>query len=70
MTTRNNEKFYEVLYLETNEIHLWNMQDILYEINRDRSAEWTDYDETDFEEGWSAWVEGEFYSLLMLHEKS
>lgn len=31
--------------------HIVNLYEILNEINRDRSAEWKDYDQTDFEEG-------------------
>jgi len=41
----------------------WTLEEVLNEINRDRSNEWTDYDETDWKEGWNEWVEGEFYSL-------
>jgi len=40
----------------------WTLQQVLAEINRDRSEHWTPYDETDWEEGWDEWVEGEFYS--------
>lgn len=42
----------------------WTLDEILEEINRDHSDQWTDYDETDWEEGWNEWVEGEFYSML------
>mgnify|MGYP000486364344 FL=1 len=45
-------------------IEEWTLEDILEEINRDRSNEWTPYDETDWKEGWNEWVEGEFYSLV------
>ena len=37
---------------------------ILEEINRDRSGGWTDYNETDWVEGWECFVNGEFYELL------
>lgn len=49
----------------TNEILIWTMEDVLFEINRDRSEEWSDYDETDWFEGWFEWVESdEFYSMI------
>ena len=41
----------------------WTVRDILNEINRDRSVEWTDYDVTDWREGWDQWVEGEYLSI-------
>lgn len=49
---------------ETERIEEWTLVDILEEINRDRSNEWTDYDETDWREGWNEWVEGDYYSLI------
>jgi hypothetical protein len=55
---------FKVKCLKTGEITEWSMQAILNEINRDRSSNWTDYNETDWEEGWNEWVEGEFYSLV------
>ena len=33
------------------------MYEILNEINRDRSEEWTDYDQSDFKEGLSEWTD-------------
>jgi hypothetical protein len=59
------EEFYDIKVLETNEIQKWSLGDILDEINRDRSGSWTDYDETDWLEGWNEWIEGEFYSLII-----
>ena len=51
------------LHGELERIEEWTLQDVLEEINKDRSDEWTDYDETDWKEGWNEWVEGEFYAL-------
>lgn len=48
---------FRVKDVETGEEEVWTMEQVLYEINRDRSDEWTDYDETDWFEGWSVWVE-------------
>jgi len=55
---------YKILYIEENVVHEWTLEEILSEINRDRSDKWTDYDETDWREGWDEWIEGEFYKLL------
>ena len=35
------------------------LQEILQEINRDRSEEWTDYDDTDWQEGLDMFTEWE-----------
>lgn len=51
--------------LESGEIKEWSLEAILEEINRDRSGSWTDYDETDWLEGWNEWVEGEFYTIKL-----
>ena len=48
---------------EIERIEEWTLEQVLVEINRGRSNEWTDYDKTDWKEGWNEWVEGEFYSL-------
>ena len=42
----------------------WTLEQILNEINRDRSNDWTNYNENDWREGWNEWVEGEFMTLL------
>lgn len=43
------------------EIVVWTLPEILEEINRDRSSKWTDYDETDWEEGLRNWT---WYELI------
>jgi hypothetical protein len=55
---------YNVKDLSTGKIHSWTIDQILAEINRDHSSEWTDYDKTDWREGWNEWCEGDVYSLL------
>jgi hypothetical protein len=52
----------QIKVLETEEIQQWSIHRVLEEINRDRSSRWTDYDESDWQDGWDEWVEGEFYS--------
>ena len=54
---------YKIKDLLSGETYEWTVRDILNEINRDRSDEWTDYDETDWQEGWNQWVEGEYLSI-------
>ena len=42
---------------ETGEIHIWTIPRILKEINRDRSAEWSNYNKRDWREGLSEFTE-------------
>jgi hypothetical protein len=42
---------YKIVNIETHEIMLLTVSEILEEINRDRSDEWQDYDESDWREG-------------------
>jgi len=58
-------EIFKVRDIESGEIQEWSLEALLYEINRDRSDEWTDYDETDWIVGWNEWIEGEFYELLL-----
>ena len=44
------------IYVREN-YHIVNMYEILNEINRDRSEEWTDYDQRDFIEGLEEWTD-------------
>ena len=50
--------------IETGLTHTWDIDRALEEINRDRSEEWQDYNETDREEGWCEWVEGIDYERV------
>ena len=50
--------------METGKIFQWTLDDILTEINRDRSKDWLDYNLEDWEEGWFAWVDGVCLELL------
>ena len=72
----NNEGFIEAVNMEqkyvlTNAMNenekfclIFNMYEILQEINRDRSAEWTDYDQADFIEGLKEWTSYELVGKL------
>jgi len=44
-------EFFKVFHIETKVVELWTLSMILLEINRDRSQDWTPYDETDWTEG-------------------
>ena len=49
---------------EWNEPKEWTIQEILEEINLDRSDEWSNYDKSDWLEGWMEWVEGDYLRLV------
>lgn len=57
---------YKIKNIDKNAVEEWTASQMLDEINRDRSDEWTPYCETDdILEAWHAWVESEgFYSLV------
>ena len=55
---------FRIFDLETEEILEWDIKKMLQEINRDRSENWTDYNELDWYEGWDEWCEGDMYKLL------
>jgi hypothetical protein len=54
---------YTIVCKDTGERQIWTLKQILYEINRDHSSEWQNYDESDWREGWDEWCEGDFYHL-------
>jgi len=59
------ETKYTILNLETNKTEIWTLDEILSYINDDRSNNWSDYDISDWREGWKSWVEPNgFYKLI------
>ena len=46
-------KIYRIINTEWNEVYEWTVPQILEEINRDHSDEWSAYDENDWREGLS-----------------
>jgi len=44
-------KTYKITDEATGEVWLWTAQELLEEVNRDRSSEWTDYTMEDLEDG-------------------
>ena len=57
----------KVKVLATGEIEDWTMSQILDEINRDHSEEWSAYTAEDWQEGWMEWVDGDYYELAYDH---
>jgi hypothetical protein len=49
---------YIVQDTQTGKKFVWGLRRVLKEINRDRSENWTNYNKTDWTEGWSQWVDG------------
>jgi hypothetical protein len=52
-------KKYKLKNINTNEIVYLSLEEILNDINRDRSQNWTNYDETDWQEGLEEFTEFE-----------
>ena len=50
------DKTYTIRDIEYNTTFQMSLEEILEEINRDRSEEWQDYDETDWREGLTEWT--------------
>ena len=51
--------------VETRKVLTWTLNKVLEEINRDRSEDWTDYDASDWREGWRDWVQDDGYFKLI-----
>ena len=51
--------------VETRKVLTWTLNQVLEEINRDRSEDWTDYDTSDWREGWRDWVQDDGYFELV-----
>jgi hypothetical protein len=50
------DKTYIIRDIEYNTTFQMSLEEILQEINRDRSENWQDYDETDWREGLTEWT--------------
>lgn len=59
------KELYKIRDNETNKIFTWTLAQVLEHINRDRSSEWQDYDESDWQDGWNFWVEEEGYLSML-----
>lgn len=52
---------YKLLNVETNEVVTMTLNEVIQEINRDRSDEWQNYNENDWKEGLEVFTE---YKLI------
>ena len=52
-----------IVDLQTKEKSIVSLSWVLYEINRDRSEDWTEYNENDWLEGWMEWCENNIYKI-------
>jgi len=63
-----NDFVFVVLDGYSNEELTWDIEDVLNEINRDRSAKWTNYTKDDWYDGWSEWCEADVYIMLSIRQ--
>jgi hypothetical protein len=64
-----NDFVFVVLDGYSNEELTWGIEDVLNEINRDRSAKWTNYTKDDWFDGWNSWCEDDVYVMLSIEDK-
>jgi hypothetical protein len=64
-----NDFVFVVLDGYSNEELTWDIEDVLNEINRDRSAKWTNYTKDDWFDGWASWCEDDVYVMLSIEDK-
>jgi hypothetical protein len=64
-----NDFVFVVLDGYSNEELTWDIEDVLNEINRDRSAKWTNYTKDDWFDGWNSWCEDDVYVVLSIEDK-
>ena len=64
-----NDFVFTVLDKHSDEVLTWYIEDVLYEINKDRSEKWVDYTKDDWFEGWSAFCEDDIFTMLQIDDK-
>ena len=58
---------FKIKDLESGDIAIWSLFDVLEEINRDHSNEFENYTEANWRYGWNEWVVEEgYYELIDL----
>lgn len=67
--TELNIEYVLIWDLEEGVSRRWSLEEVLEEVNRDRSDTWTDYTREDWMEGWNEWCEGNYYKLLEIRYK-
>jgi len=63
-------KTYTVKEIQSGKLEEWTTAQILDEINRDRSNEWQNYNESDWIEGWLEFCEGDIYTIPALQSRN
>jgi hypothetical protein len=64
-----NDFVFTVLDKHSDEVLTWYIEDVLDEINKDRSEKWVDYTKDDWFEGWSAVCEDDIFTMLQIDDK-
>ena len=60
----SEKRIYKIIHWDVDEhkrfhsCSLWTLKEVLEEINRDHSDEFSCYNETDWQEGWQEWCAG------------
>lgn len=69
--TTYEERLYKVVSVDSEnyEEYYWSVDEILAEINRDRSGSWTDFDRSDWKDGWLEFCEGNWYTIPELKKE-
>ncbi|MBD1577996.1 hypothetical protein HC723_16535 [Vibrio sp. S11_S32] len=69
-TTKNNSNLITVLDIEANKELHWPLDQVLEQINHNRSNNWSVYNELDWLEGWDEWVATEgYYEIISIPEQ-
>lgn len=64
-----NDFVFTVLDKHSDEVLTWYIEDVLDEINKDRTADWIDYTKDDWFDGWSAFCEDDIFIMLQIEDK-
>lgn len=64
------ERYFLVRNMDTREPLIWSLEQVIDEINRDRTGDWSDYTPFNWRLGWSEFVERQTYELITLEPLS
>ena len=64
-----NDFVFTVLDKHSDEVLTWYIEDVLDEINRDRTADWIDYTKDDWFDGWAEWCEDDDFNIVQIEDK-
>ncbi|MEQ1762124.1 MAG: hypothetical protein ABL984_03155 [Pyrinomonadaceae bacterium] len=60
------ERYFVVRNMDTKQPLIWALEQLIDEINRDRSSDWSDFTPFNWRQGWDEFVEGKGYQLITL----